>query len=95
VDPTWHPGVIAGAPADPDMVWSRWSAWTRGDPRWRVEVVDTSELPVDRVAERLARWIASERALTAAGRHPLGGAEWAAPDGGDVAPAGPSEPTGP
>ena len=61
-DPTHRPEVIRHPDSDAEMVWSRWSDWRSGDPRWRVHVVDTSAMPVDSVADALAEWMAVERA---------------------------------
>jgi hypothetical protein len=65
VDPSWHPEVIRHTASDDAMQWSRWADWKRGDPRWRVRVVDTSALGVDRVAEEVATWIVEERLAAA------------------------------
>ena len=53
------------------MQWSRWSGWRARDPRWRVRVIDTSVLPVEKVADELVEWIGEERALFRSGAHPL------------------------
>jgi aromatic ring-cleaving dioxygenase len=42
-------------------------------PRWRVRAIDTSALPVERVAATLVEWIEEERALVRSGAHPLTG----------------------
>ncbi len=76
VDPVWRTDVIRRETTDAEMRWDRWSDWRAGDPRWRVRVVDTSGLSIEQVADALAEWIAQERTLAGAGRHPL--ANWAA-----------------
>ena len=38
-----------------------WADWRQGDPRWRVEVIDTTPLTVAQVAGRVAGWIAREK----------------------------------
>lgn len=58
---------------DPGMQWRRWSAWRVSDPRWRVRIVDTTNVSVDDVADELERWLEEERALAREGRHPLTG----------------------
>lgn len=73
-DPEHRPEAIRGAPTDVDMRWSRWAGWTRGDPRWRVRVLDTSTRTVDEVAAELRAWIEAERTLYRSGAHPLTGA---------------------
>ncbi len=61
VDPQWRPDVIQDGSA-PEMRWDRWHDWQRGDPRWDVWGLDTTELPVETVAERIAAWVCTERA---------------------------------
>ena len=80
VDPAWRTDVIMHEATEDELRWSRWSDWKAGDPRWRVHVIDTSDLPVEQVAERLLEWIGEERRLVQEGAHPL--ADWAAPDPG-------------
>ena len=70
-DPTWQPEVIRVEATMSEMRWERWSGWSADDPRWCVRVIDTSRLPVERVADELTRWIEEERALAAHGIHPL------------------------
>jgi hypothetical protein len=56
-----------------EMRWDRWTDWREDDPRWRVRVIDTSSLPVERVVDELVDWISDERELLRQGRHPLAG----------------------
>lgn len=70
-DPCWRTDVIRHGETESEMHWSRWSDWRAGDPRWRVRVIDTSALPVERVAAELVEWIEDERALLRSGTHPL------------------------
>ena len=72
-DPAWRAGVIRHG--DDEMRWERWSGWRAGDPRWNVRVVDTSHLPVERVADQLEAWIIEEQTQLGEGTHPLLG--WA------------------
>jgi hypothetical protein len=74
VDPGWQQDVIRVDGTDADMRWSRWIDWRAGDPRWRIRIIDTSEQPVGAVVAELVDWVRGERALLAAGRHPLTGA---------------------
>ncbi len=60
VDPQWRPDVIQDGSA-PEMRWDRWHDWQRSDPRWDVWVLDTTELSVETVAERIATWVCTER----------------------------------
>jgi hypothetical protein len=54
-DPAWRPEVITDAGWD-EMRWERWSSLQRGDPRWSFDTIDTSELSVEQVAERVLDW---------------------------------------
>lgn len=72
-DPSSRVEVIRQEATLGEMHWSRWSSWRAGDPRWRVRAIDTSALPVEKVAEELVEWIREERALFRAGAHPLAG----------------------
>jgi hypothetical protein len=73
-DPTWQPDVILEQ-ADDDAHWERWAGWRKGDPRWRVRVLDSSDRSVEQVASELAQWIEEEGALVRSGLHPL--SDWA------------------
>ena len=71
VDPQFEQRVIR-APEVSQYAWERWSGWSKGDPRWSVEVVDTTSEPVAHSAERVVTWIERTRAngpsLSRAGR---------------------------
>ncbi len=60
-DPGWMPHVLTTG-GWPEMRWDRWSGWRRGDPRWRIDVIDTTALAVPEVAGRVLAW--AERALS-------------------------------
>ena len=75
-DPTWMPEVIRVRGSTAVMQWDRWSSWKAGDPRWRIHSVDTTALPVERVADELVEWIQGERAALDAGLHPLMTSLW-------------------
>jgi hypothetical protein len=55
-----------------EMRWKRWTDWREGDPRWRVRVIDTSKLSIERTVDQLVDWISDERELLRQGGHPLG-----------------------
>jgi hypothetical protein len=67
-DPTWRTYVIKHDETDGEMHWSRWRDWRPGDPRWRICVIDTSDLSAEEVADKLLEWIAGGRN---ARMHPL------------------------
>ena len=60
-DPSSRQDVIITDDSAADMRWERWTDWKAGDARWRVHVIDTTDLPVDRVADELAAWVERER----------------------------------
>lgn len=61
-DPQWRPDVIRKGAA-PEMRWERWEDWRRGDPRWHhTWRLDTTDLSVEEVAERIALWARAEKA---------------------------------
>lgn len=60
VDPQWRQDVICNAELDA-MRWERWTSWPRGDSRWRVRAIDTTELGIDQVVERIASWVQAEQ----------------------------------
>lgn len=72
-DPTWESRVLTGS-GDPSMHWQRWTAWSADDPRWRVQVIDTTALSIGQSTERLASWIEACRADP--GGLPLRGRWW-------------------
>ncbi|HEX2915738.1 MAG TPA: hypothetical protein VH186_33560 [Chloroflexia bacterium] len=58
VDPQWWQDVIKMNSA-PEMEWSRWDTWQRGDPRWEMWPLDITLLNLDETAEQLVKWINS------------------------------------
>ncbi len=59
-DPRYRPEVIVDG-SWPEMVWDRWSAWTKDDPRWSTYLLDTTGEPVERSVDALERWITASR----------------------------------
>jgi hypothetical protein len=55
-DPQWRQDVIRSDGAG-DMRWERWTNWQRGDPRWRVWVLETMHLTVEETVNHVARWV--------------------------------------
>jgi hypothetical protein len=70
-DPRHRLEVIAG---DGGLAVDRFSGWEAGDARWQVPIVQTNR-PRELVVGEIVAWIAGQRRLLAAGRHPLAG--WA------------------
>jgi hypothetical protein len=59
VDPQWRPDVITGDAA-PELDFSVWSSWQRGDARWRAHSIDTTPLSVAQVAAEISAWVGRE-----------------------------------
>jgi hypothetical protein len=60
VDPQWRQDVIRDESA-PEMCWERWETWLRGDPRWQVQLIDTTAMTIEEVALEVSRWIEKYR----------------------------------
>ncbi len=61
-DPQWEPHVIwHNGPAA--HRYDRWGRWQQGDPRWQVEMLDTTKFTVEQAADALVEWIDRARAL--------------------------------
>ena len=60
IDPQFEQRVIR-QPAVAHYHWDRWTSWTRGDARWRVELVDTTAQLVSESARVVASWIERAR----------------------------------
>ena len=59
-DPQWEQDVvISNGPAKHD--YERWTAWEQSDPRWQVEVIDTTDLAVDQVMDALSTWVSKHK----------------------------------
>ena len=52
VDPQWSASTIP----DTDASWERWSSWVRGDRRWNVVVIDTTEITVEQMTKHFIKW---------------------------------------
>jgi hypothetical protein len=76
-DPTYRRFVMHAPETESEMRWERWRAWSAGDPRWRVEVLDTTRKDRPAAAQAVAAWIERERALRDSGNHPLARGRWA------------------
>lgn len=72
-DPSHQPRVIREHGWE-RMRWERWASWTAGDPRWLFEVLDTSPLAPEAVAQRLLGWIRAS--LARRYELPLSGRWW-------------------
>lgn len=59
-DPTYRRDVLTSNAWAP-MMWDRWAGWGPDDPRWRVEIIDTTGLTVAESADRVRAWIETVR----------------------------------
>ena len=60
IDPQWEQRVLIDAPRA-HYHWDRWRSWTRDDPRWQVELIDTTAQPVTETLVAVAEWITGVR----------------------------------
>jgi len=60
IDPQWEQRVLID-PTRAHYHWDRWRSWTRDDPRWQVELIDTTARPVAESVDAVASWIARVR----------------------------------
>jgi hypothetical protein len=58
------------------MTWDRWTSWTRGDPRWTVSVVDTTNVTIAEATGQVEGWVQEQRALHTREDLPLSGQWW-------------------
>jgi hypothetical protein len=60
VDPQWEQRVIVDNEL-PEFGWDRWTNWQKGDKRWDVKIIDTSENTVEHTANLVSEWIVDEK----------------------------------
>ncbi|MET7479338.1 hypothetical protein ABZT17_33945 [Streptomyces sp. NPDC005648] len=70
-DPRHRPEVLVESGRQ-GPAWHRWAGWVAGDPRWSVQVLDTTGRPIDRSVAAVEAWITDRRAARTAGLLPLG-----------------------
>jgi hypothetical protein len=46
----------------------RWTNWLAGDPRWRTQLLDTTDQPVTESVDLVERWITEQRDVYQAGQ---------------------------
>jgi hypothetical protein len=59
-DPQYRPEVVVDGSWD-GMVWDRWSAWTKEDPRWDTYVLDTTGRSFAESRDDLEHWVMGRR----------------------------------
>ncbi|MEU0582105.1 hypothetical protein [Streptomyces sp. NPDC006132] len=70
LDPCHRPDVIIGNSWS-EMAWHRWTSWHADDPRWRTQVLDTTDRPVTASVDQVEQWIIEQRDAHQAGQLPL------------------------
>ncbi|MBP2354672.1 hypothetical protein JOF29_005782 [Kribbella aluminosa] len=68
-DPRYRPDVIIDG-GWPEMFWDRWSAWTKDDPRWDTQLLDTTGRSIAQSVDDLEQWITQQRSACRSGRNP-------------------------
>ncbi|MCP5099652.1 MAG: hypothetical protein GY943_29210 [Chloroflexi bacterium] len=62
-DPQWEQHVIVGN-GPSDHAYGCWTNWQQTDTRWQVSVIDTTELNIEQVLDRVKLWVNLERDST-------------------------------
>jgi hypothetical protein len=75
LDPRHRPDVIIEN-SWPEMAWHRWTGWHPRDPRWRTQMLDTTDQPLATSVAQVERWITTQRDLDTAGQLALS-RDWA------------------
>jgi len=60
VDPQWEQRVIR-EPERAHYHWERWTGWRRDDPRWQVELIDTTRHSITESVGAVGGWIERTR----------------------------------
>lgn len=55
-DPQWEQGVIVGN-GPSEHTYSRWTSWRQTDERWKVSIIDTSNMDVEMVLDKVTEWV--------------------------------------
>ena len=59
-DPQWEQHVIRGN-GSTEHDYGRWAKWKQSDPRWNVNVIDTTGIEIEHVLTMIREWVRSER----------------------------------
>jgi len=60
LDPQWEQRVIVESEL-PNWKWQNWTGWQKGDPRWDVQIIDTTRNSMQETAELVKNWVIEER----------------------------------
>jgi len=61
LDPRFEPRVLRDDPTVSHYEWNRWTSWTRGDPRWSIELIDNTRQQITETVDALVSWIERTR----------------------------------
>ncbi len=59
-DPQWEQRVVVDKDL-PEYGWNRWTSWQKGDDRWDVKIIDTTENEMNYTANLVQDWILKEK----------------------------------
>ena len=59
-DPQWEQRVVVDKEL-PEFGWNRWTNWQKGDKRWNVKILDTTENEMEYTANLVQEWILEEK----------------------------------
>ena len=59
-DPQWEQRVVVDKEL-PEFGWKRWTSWQKGDKRWDVKIIDTTENEMEYTANLVQEWILDEK----------------------------------
>jgi len=65
VNPQWEQRAIVDEEL-PEFGWKRWTNLQKGDKRWDVKIIDTSENKVEYTTDLVQEWILDEKEKTQA-----------------------------
>lgn len=59
-DPQWEQHVIVGN-GPPDHNYDRWTSWQQTDTRWQVTQLDTTDITIEQMLDKVAGWVTANR----------------------------------
>lgn len=60
IDPQWRQDIIRDE-AEQWLHWKRWGKWQEGDSRWRLWVLDTTNLSIDEMVKCVTSWVLQQK----------------------------------
>ena len=64
-DPQWEQRVVVDKEL-PEFGWNRWTSWQKGDERWDVKIIDTTNNEMEYSVNLVFDWILEEKSKTQA-----------------------------